>query len=121
AYFKLADLYVQQQRYDDAEKVLERALQASGGGDLAVRERLEEVLMRRSRQQQAIAEKNYEQDPTEENQQLANQLRARANQIELETYAAKSEREPHNLRLKYELALRLKRAGKAKEAIPLLQ
>lgn len=121
AYFKLADLYVQQQRYDDAEKVLEQALQASGGGDLAVRERLEEVLMRRSRQQQAIAEKNYEHDPTEENQQLANQLRARANQVELETYAAKSEREPHNLRLKFELALRLKRAGKAKEAIPLLQ
>jgi tetratricopeptide (TPR) repeat protein len=121
AYFKLADLYGQQQRYDEAEKVLERALQASGGGDLAVRERLEEVLMRRSRQQQAIAEKTNEQDPTEENQQLANQLRARANQIELETYAAKADRDPHNLRLKYELALRLKRAGKAKEAIPLLQ
>lgn len=121
AYLKLADLYVQQQRYEEAERILERALQASGGGDLSVRERLEEVLMRRSRQQQAIAEQNYERDPTEENQQLANQLRARANQIELETYAAKSERDPHNLRLKYELALRLKRAGKAKEAIPLLQ
>jgi tetratricopeptide (TPR) repeat protein len=121
AYFKLADLYVQQQRYEEAEKVLERALQASGGGDLTVRERLEEVLMRRSRQQQAIAEKNYEHDPTEENQQLANQLRGRANQVELEIYAAKAARDPHNLRLKYELALRLKRAGKAKEAIPLLQ
>jgi tetratricopeptide (TPR) repeat protein len=121
AYFKLADLYLQQQRYEEAERQLERALQASGGGDLTVRERLEEVLMRRSRQQQAIAEQNHQQDPSDENQQLANQMRSRANQIELETYAAKADRDPHNLRLKYELALRLKRAGKPKDAIPLLQ
>jgi tetratricopeptide (TPR) repeat protein len=83
AYFKLADLYVQQHRYDEAERLLGQALQASGGGDLTARERLEEVLMRRSRQQQAIAERNYEQDATEENQQLVSQMRARANQIEL--------------------------------------
>ena len=121
AYFKLADLYQQQQRYEEAERILERALQASGGGDLSVRERMEEVLMRRSRQQQAIAEQNFQLDPGEENQQLAAQMRARANQIELETYAAKAERDPHNTRLKYEFALRLKRAGKAKEAIPLFQ
>ncbi len=121
SYYMLSDLYVQQQRYGEAEQVLERALQASGGGDLAVRERLEEVLMRRSRQQQAIAEQNSQQDPTEENQQLANQMRARANQLELEIYATKAERDPHNLRLKYEFALRLKRAGKPKDAIPLLQ
>ncbi|MDZ4658834.1 MAG: tetratricopeptide repeat protein [Bythopirellula sp.] len=121
AYFKLADLYVQQQRYDEAERVLERALQASGGGDLAVRERLEEILMRRSRQQQAIAEQNYQQDPGEESQLLAAQMRSRANQIELETYAAKADRDPHNMRLKFEFGLRLKRAGKIKEAIPLFQ
>jgi tetratricopeptide (TPR) repeat protein len=121
AYFKLADLYLHQQRYDEAERVLEKAMQASGGGDLSVRERLEEVLMRRSRQQQAIAEQNHQQDPNEETQHLAAQMRARANQIELETYAAKSQRDPHNMRLKIELALRLKKAGKPKDAIPLLQ
>jgi tetratricopeptide (TPR) repeat protein len=121
AYFKLSDLYLHQHRYDEAERVLEKALQASGGGDLSARERLEEVLMRRARQQQAIAEKSHEQDPTEESQQLAAQMRARANQVELETYAAKSQRDPHNVRLKYEFALRLKKAGKSKEAIPLLQ
>jgi tetratricopeptide (TPR) repeat protein len=121
AYFKLADLFVHQQRYEEAQRTLERAMQASGGGDLSIRERLEELLMRRSRQQQAIAEQNSQQEPSEENQQLATQMRARANQVELETYAAKAEREPHNLRLKFELAMRLKRAGKIKEAIPLLQ
>lgn len=121
AYFGLADLYMQRHRYDEAIKLLERALQASGGGDLSTREYLEEAIMRRSRHQVAIAERNYAQEPTEENQQLAAKMKAQANQIELETYAARSEREPHNLRLKYELALRLKRAGKPKEAIPLLQ
>ncbi len=121
AYFKLADLQIREQRYADAEQLLERALQVSGGGDLMVRERLEDVLMRRSRQQQAIAERQYEEDPTDENQQLAARLRAQANQIELETYAAKADRDPQNTRLKYELALRLKRAGKTKDAIPLLQ
>lgn len=121
AYFKLADLQVREHRYDDAERLLEQAMQVSGGGDLAVRERLEDLLMRRSREQQAIAEKRYEDDPTDENKHLAARIKAQANQMELETYAAKADRDPHNLRLKYELALRLKHAGKFKEAIPLLQ
>ncbi|TWU20812.1 tetratricopeptide repeat protein [Bythopirellula polymerisocia] len=120
-YLNLADLQIREQRYDEAEKLLEQAMQISGGGDLMVRERLEDVLMRRSRQRQAIAEKRSEDDPTDENLELAARIRAQANQIELETYAAKADRDPHNMRLKYELALRLKRAGKTKEAIPLLQ
>ena len=96
-------------------------MQVSGGGDLTVRERLEDVLMRRSRHRQAVAEKRYHEDPTDENKHLAAQMKAQANQIELETYAAKVDRDPHNTRLKYELALRLKHAGKPKEAIPFLQ
>lgn len=119
--YRLADLYMQQKRFDEAEKLLERGLQASGGGDLMIRERLEEVLMRRARQQQAIAEHRYADDPTDEHHELAVRLRAHANQVELETYAAKVDRDPHNLRLKYELGIRLKRAGKIKDAIPLLQ
>lgn len=121
AYFKLSDLQVREHRYDEAEKLLEQAMQMSGGGDLRVRERQEDLLMRRSRTQQAIAEKQYEEDPTDENRQLAARMKAHANQIELETYASKADRDPSNTRLKYELALRLKRAGKPKEAIPHLQ
>ena len=44
-----------------------------------------------------------------------------ANQIELEVFAARSERDPGNARLKYELGLRLKRAGKVKDAISAFQ
>ena len=39
-YFRLADLYLHEQRLDEAQKVLERAGEAAGGGNLQVRERL---------------------------------------------------------------------------------
>jgi len=52
---------------------------------------------------------------------LADRLRAQANQVELEVYSARVDREPNNGRLRYELGLRLKRAGKFRLAIPSLQ
>ena len=48
-------------------------------------------------------------------------FRKQANQVELEIFATKADRDPGNARLKYELGLRLKRAGKMKEAITTLQ
>ena len=121
AYFRLSDYFVQQHRFEEAEKLLGKALEASGGGDLTVRERMEDLLMRRSRHQQAHAERHYQEDPTDENKELAIRVKAQANQVELETYLAKADRDPHNTRLKYELAVRLKKAGKTRDAIPLLQ
>src|SRR5690606_17123024 len=44
-----------------------------------------------------------------------------ANQVELEVYAARADRDPHNPRLQLEVGLRLKRAGKPKQAITALQ
>jgi tetratricopeptide (TPR) repeat protein len=121
AYYQLAELYGREHRYTEAEQVLEKALQVSGGGDLTVRERIEDILMRRARYQQAIAERHYQEDPTDENKHLAARMKTQASQLELETYAAKVDRDPANVRLKFELATRLKKAGKPKEAIPLLQ
>jgi len=120
-YLQLASLYIHQQRLDDAEQLLTRAAQASGGGDLVVRERIEDVQLRRVRHQLAVAEQRHLQQPSEEAAALVGQLRAQANQVELEIYAARSDREPGSARLKYELGLRLKRAGKFKEAIVPLQ
>jgi len=79
------------------------------------------VQLRRVAHQVTIAEQRYEQEPSEEARQLAHRFKVQANQVELETFAARSERDPTNLRLKYELGLRLKRAGKVKEAITVLQ
>lgn len=121
AYFRLADLYLHQQRLDDAQQMLERASQAAGGGDFQVRERLEDLQVRRVTGQLASAQQNFDQLKTPEAKQLLDQARTQVNQAELEIYAARADRDPHNPRLQLELGLRLKRAGKIKQAITALQ
>ncbi|NOZ40985.1 MAG: hypothetical protein GXP24_12290 [Planctomycetes bacterium] len=120
-YVHLADIYLHEQRFDEAEKLLDQGFSACGSGDLQIRTRLEDVQLRRVTHQLAVAEKRCEHDSGEEAKQLAHRFRIQANQVELETYAARAERDPKNSRLKYELGLRLKRAGKVKEAISALQ
>ncbi len=120
-YLDLTDLYLHEKRFDEAEQLLNNALSACGSGDQQILSRLEDVHLRLAAHQLAIAEKQCEQNPSEAAQQLAHRFRIQANQIELETYAARTQRDPANLRLKYELGLRLKRAGKVKEAITTLQ
>lgn len=121
AYFRLADLYLHEQRLDDAQLVLERANQASGGGDLQVRERLEDLQIRRANWQLAAAQQFFESQETAEAKQLFDRAKVQVNQVELEVYSARVDRDPHNPRLQFELGQRLKRAGKTKQAITALQ
>ncbi len=120
-YTDLADHYLEDGRLDDAEAVLKRGLEVSGGGDMGVRERLEDVQLTRVRNQVSVAERRTSTEQTEEAADLARRMRNHANQVELEVYAARSDRDPKNAMLKLELGVRLKRAGKFKEAIPALQ
>jgi len=121
SYLQLADICIHETRYSDAEYVLTRATEVAGSADFRVVERMEGVLLRRAAQQLAIAEQQVQNDPSEENEQLAARIRSQVNQVEVEVYAARSDREPGNTRMKYELGLRLKRVGKYKEAISALQ
>ena len=120
-YFRLADIYLHQQQFDDAQQTLSQAQQVAGVGDLHILDRLEDVQIRRANHQLAIAKQQCQQDPSPQHQELVTQILRQTNQTELEIYAARGQRDPENLRLKYELGLRMKRAGKTKEAIPLLQ
>jgi tetratricopeptide (TPR) repeat protein len=120
-YFGLADIYLREQRFEDAEQALGRGQQVAGIGNLQFLERIEDVQIRRAGHQLAIAEQQYQREASEPHLQLVQQLRKQTNQVELEIYAGRTQRDPENLRLKYELGLRMKRAGKTKEAIPLLQ
>ncbi|RIK74345.1 MAG: hypothetical protein DCC67_16690 [Planctomycetota bacterium] len=120
-YFRLADHYLHANRLDDAQQALDRANQAAGGGNLLVRERLEDLQLRRAARQVAAAQQNYDHAKTPEAQQLLDRARLHANQVELEVYAARADRDPHNPRLQFEVGLRLKRAGKPKQAITALQ
>jgi hypothetical protein len=120
-YLELADLFTAQNRLREAEEILTRALAASGGGDLAVRERLEEAHLRRAHSQVVVAQRRAEQEKTPEAADLARRMAAQANQAELEVYAARAARNPGNLLLQYELGMRCKRAGKFREAIQAFQ
>jgi tetratricopeptide (TPR) repeat protein len=120
-YIELAELFTTQNRLREAEEILARALSASGGGDLAVRELLEETHLRRAHHQVLVAQRRADQEKTPESQDLARRMIAQANQAELEVFAARVARNPGKLTLQYELGLRCKRAGKFREAIQAFQ
>jgi tetratricopeptide (TPR) repeat protein len=119
-YVALAELYGRHDRLPNVELVLTKALSASGGA-LRIRELLEDAQLRRIRQQVDIARARAERDATDEAQKLAERMAAQGNQAELEIFAARSSREPANLTLQFELGMRLKLAGKYREAIPVFQ
>lgn len=120
-YLQLADFFLRNNGFDEAEQLLGAGINACGAGNLQLRSRLEDVQLRRVAHLSALAQKRSEEDPTEAAKQLAYRYQVQANQVELEIYAARSERDPKNTRLKIELGLRLKRAGKVREAITALQ
>lgn len=120
-YLELAELFTSQNRLRETTEILTKALAASGGGDLSIRERLEDAHLRRAQHQVAIAQRRAEQEKTAEAADLAKRMAAQANQVELEVFAARASRNPANSLMQYELALRCKRAGKFKEAIQAFQ
>src|SRR5256885_1824985 len=56
AYSELAELHAKTDRWADAEKVLNRGLEATGG-DLRLREQMEDIQLRRARQNSLVADK----------------------------------------------------------------
>lgn len=120
-YLQLADVLNHAECHDEAEKVLEQGKSAAGSADLRFVERLEAAQMRKVQEQLTIAQQRHEQDPSDETKAQVLHFRKQTNQVELEIYAAKSDRDPGNARLKYEFGIRLKKAGKIKEAIKTLQ
>jgi len=119
-YLDLADMHQRNERFADAEEVLKTAMQVSGG-DMHVRERLEDVQVRRERQRLAIAEKKAAEERTPEASELVKKVKADLIQLELNIYRARSDRHPENTGYKFEVGLRLRRAGQYAEAIPWLQ
>ena len=120
-YIELAEIYTTDDRLRDAERVLTKAVAVSGGGDLNLHELLEDTRLRRMRQQTAVADRRAEADKSPETTQLAKRMHAQANQVELEVFSARSQRNPSNVHYKFELGLRMKRAGKYREAVQVLQ
>ncbi len=119
-YIQLADLHARHERYDEAEAVLQRAFQASGG-DLNIREKLEDAQLRKLREKVAQAAERIKQENSEEAKNLQQQATQELDRAELAYYGTRVERYPNNLALKYELAVRLQKIGKFSEAIKYFQ
>jgi tetratricopeptide (TPR) repeat protein len=119
SYFALADIHIAEQRLGDAAHVLTKAIAASGG-NLKARERLEDIDILRRQEQIAIAEKRATARRDAESQQLVEQLQQDLNSYELEVFNARAERYPNDLEAKFQLGVRLRKAGNYREAIPIL-
>lgn len=119
-YRQLADVYLREERFDDAIAALTKGLAASGG-DVAIAELIEDLRIRQATEQVVIAERRAKEQKTPEAVALVKQKKAELNKLELDAYAGRCERYPNNPALKYELGLRLKRAGMYQEAIKHLQ
>lgn len=119
-YIALGNMLFEQERYEEAEKILKQGVEASGG-DRRVREKLEDIQLHRVGMQVAVAKQEAEIEKSEKKVKHYRQLKAELNKRELEKFRNRVEAYPSNLFYKYEFGLRLKRAGMFKEAIQQFQ
>jgi tetratricopeptide (TPR) repeat protein len=120
AYIELAEFHARDDRYNEAERILRGALEASGG-ELRIREVYEDMGLRRARYQVQVAEQRASDNASEEAQNLAARMRQELNRLETEVFRSRTERYPNVVSWKVELGLRLKRAGNYSEAIKVFQ
>jgi len=123
-YCQLAILLLEENRFNDAERVLKKGLTV-GGAELKIQEQLEDCQMARAAHQVKIAEQQIAANKTEagkqEAQRLTDQLRRDQIRCEMEIYESRSQRYPDDLDLKYQVARRLKKIGNYAEAIKRLK
>jgi tetratricopeptide (TPR) repeat protein len=116
AYMELAQHYTTEERYADAEKVLQKAVQLSSN-DPEVQERLDEVQIRILKMRAMGAERQAKSTRSEADVQQYKQAVMDLRLREVEVYKTRSERFPTNLGFKYELGVRYQQTKNYQEAI----
>ncbi|NQT40789.1 MAG: hypothetical protein HQ581_25060 [Planctomycetes bacterium] len=114
-YIELSELHIREERFEEAADVLQRAHEVSDGNE-EIRERWEEVELRRIRQQVGKADKRARQGD-EDAAKESRELTATLNVKELALYKVRCERYPNNLSYKFELGRRHQFARQYNEAI----
>lgn len=118
---KMSDILVGKDRPEDAEKVLRRAMKHTPADDAELLNRVEDARLRVAGLMVEAAQEKARQKRSEEVIKHAKEQVVHANQAELEVYEARTARTPGDPRLQYELGLRLKRAGRHRDAIKSFQ
>lgn len=120
ALFELGEARVKSENFAEALQYFQKAFDASGG-DLRFRERLEDVQVQYTRHHLVVAEQQAQRQPSAEANELIKKFRGELLQREIELYTARADRYPTNPSWRFELGLRLKKAGNYTEAIKALQ
>lgn len=115
-YLRLAELHAAERRYPDAERVLGGAIKAVGAS-LKLETAYEDAQIRSAKARVAIAEQRAASAKTEEARELVSELRSDLNRLELDIYGKRCQRYPERHQLRFELGVRLRRAGNYLEAI----
>jgi len=115
-YLSLIDLWCTENKFFEAELVLKQAFMTIGDS-MELIEKREDITVQKARHRYRQAEQQAGAEAKPELVELVESARADLNRIEMEIYAKRAERYPDNLDIKYELALRLKRAGNNDQAI----
>jgi len=120
-YIKLGEWYRRSNRLDEAAEMFDQALQVSGG-DINVREQLEDVELLILRRNWRLAkEKAAEHPDDEEARPQAAAIGSELLNREIEVKSSRVDRHPNDNRLKYELAMCYMQVAKWDQSIPLLQ
>ena len=106
-YVQLAEVHVADGRYQDAERVLEKALPISGHAS-PILERWEDTTILRMQQRIAIAEQRAADHPATEADDLVDELQNKLKRLELDIYGRRSQLAPQDQELRYQLGVRLK-------------
>ncbi|NLX99851.1 MAG: hypothetical protein GXY83_27455 [Rhodopirellula sp.] len=115
-YVELANLYLGEKQYQQAEETLRKAHEVSGG-NADILEKLEDAQVTGMRYQLTVLRKQAEETKDKQIATQHNKLRGQIKTKELEIYQHRCERYPNNLTFRYELGRRYQQLGRYKEAI----
>jgi tetratricopeptide (TPR) repeat protein len=116
AYDELANLFLNTERFEQAEAVLRKKLEVTNN-DPTVREEIEDVQLKALRTRMAAGGKKARESGNDEDKKAYERLRMTVIEKELEVYRNRCERYPNNLLFHYELAQRHQWKGDIGEAI----
>lgn len=114
-YLELAEIYISEQKFADAHRVIQRGQQAAPGA-LDLVEKAAQLEIRQCKHQLRIAEKRAAKEDTPAARELVDQLKQNLLRIELQAAHAQADRYPEDLQAKFTLAMALKRLGNYRQA-----
>ncbi len=113
-YLQLVPLYLEIGRDYDAERLLTKGREYND--DSRMLYLLENVVMLRQEKKIAVAQKHLEAGDSPEAFAAVAELRGERDRVEIDIFQKRLKRDPANLAFRYELGVRLKQAGKVREA-----